>query len=71
MMTVKQIHNACEELINKGYGDHAVLVSDDDEGNGFHEMFYLFTAEPENVAKIIEYCNVPRGTDPNGVVLLG
>ena len=70
-MTVKDVFEACKEQIAKGNGNKAVLISNDDEGNGFHEMFYLFTDDPKTIADTIEYCNVPRGTDARKVVFLG
>lgn len=46
-MTVKRLKKLCEEQIAKGNGDKIVILSDDDEGNGYHNCFYEFT---ENVA---------------------
>ena len=42
-ITVKQLLKACKEEIAKGNGDKHILISGDDEGNSFHELFYLFT----------------------------
>ena len=41
-MKVIFIH-ACKEEIAKGNGDKHILISGDDEGNSFHELFYLFS----------------------------
>lgn len=41
-LTVNDLFKACQNAIDKGYGDRKVLISQDDEGNGFHELFYDF-----------------------------
>ena len=42
-MTVKDLYNACARELNKGNGDKKILLSCDDEGNSFHQMFCSFT----------------------------
>lgn len=42
-VTVEQLKKLCEMEIAKGNGGKKILVSDDDEGNGFHELFFTFT----------------------------
>lgn len=42
-ITVKQLLQACKEEVAKGNGDKYILISGDDEGNSFHELFYLFS----------------------------
>ena len=42
-LTVKELKNLCEQEIKKGNGDKVILISDDDEGNGFHYLWYSFT----------------------------
>lgn len=42
MMTVRELAIACQREIEKGNGDKKVLLSDDTEGNGFHELCYSF-----------------------------
>ena len=42
-ITVKQLFEACKTQIAKGNGDRHILLSSDDEGNWYHEMFFLFT----------------------------
>lgn len=44
-MTIKRLKKLCEEQIAKGNGDKIVVLSDDDEGNGFHECLYEFTED--------------------------
>lgn len=42
-ITVKQLSEACKKMVAKGLGDKKILISSDDEGNGYHELFFLFT----------------------------
>jgi len=44
-MTVAKLLKLCEEQIKKGNGDKIVLLSNDDEGNGYHECVYEFTED--------------------------
>ena len=67
-MTVKELCKECERLISTGYGDKEVLISRDDEGNGFHYLFYTFMTETENIKEVLEYWG---DGDAENVVLLG
>ena len=64
-MTVKRLKELCEEQIKKGNGDKIVILSNDEEGNGYHECYYEFT---EDVAG-----NDMWGTieDPDKKIILG
>ena len=41
--TVIELKKLCEEEIKKGNGNKYILISDDEEGNGFHYLWYSFT----------------------------
>ena len=45
MITVKELLEACKEQVAKGNGDKGILISRDDEGNGYHSCFYLFSED--------------------------
>jgi hypothetical protein len=45
MVTVKQLLELCKEQVAKGNGDKIIVLSNDDEGNGYHEMIYHFTED--------------------------
>lgn len=38
-LTVKQLFECCKKQIALGNGDKHILISDDDEGNGYHTLF--------------------------------
>lgn len=42
-ITVKKLKELCEEEIKKGNGDKNIVISNDNEGNGFHGLLYEFT----------------------------
>ena len=46
-LTVKELYKRCKEEIDKGHGDHVIMLSDDDEGNGYHYCWYAFTPAEE------------------------
>lgn len=66
-ITVKQLYEACAEQIKKGNGDKVVQISQDDEGNGFHTLFYLFTDEESSIKEFMFHDDVDTGK----IVLLG
>lgn len=46
-LTVKDLLILCQEEIKKGHGDCSVMISDDDEGNGYHYLWYSFQMAEE------------------------
>jgi hypothetical protein len=44
-LTVKQLELMLKKAIKEGHGDKYVFLSDDDEGNGFHALFYGITED--------------------------
>lgn len=42
-LTVKELLKYCQIEIEKGNGDKHIVVADDNEGNGYHGLFYAFT----------------------------
>lgn len=42
-LTVKDLLKLCQMEISKGKGDNVIMLSDDDEGNGYHYCWYSFT----------------------------
>lgn len=49
IMTVNELLEECKKLKKKGLGDRQVYISQDDEGNGFHPLFYAFQTDAEEV----------------------
>lgn len=42
-ITVNELVRLCKAQIKKGNGNKKILISSDDEGNEYHELFYDFT----------------------------
>ena len=38
-ITVRELLSKCGELIKAGFGDKKILLTNDDEWNGYHELF--------------------------------
>lgn len=51
-LTVNELSLACQDQIRKGNGDKHIIISDDDEGNGYHTLFYSFLDDKNE----LEYC---------------
>lgn len=52
-ITVKELYKFCKAEIAKGNGDKFIVISDDNEGNGYHGLFYGFTPVDENCISYI------------------
>lgn len=46
-LTVKELAKLCQDEIKKGHGDCSIMISDDDEGNGYHYLWYSFSTVEE------------------------
>lgn len=46
-ITIKELKKFCEQEITKGRGDYAIMISNDDEGNGYHYLWFAFTTLDE------------------------
>lgn len=71
IQTVLDLYLACMRLINEGKGDKKILISDDDEGNGFHSLYFGFTDDIKEIKKIKKICYFADDNNPEDVVLLG
>ena len=66
-MTVKALMEFCKKEIEKGNGDKMIVVADDNEGNGYHGLFYQFTEADDFVDEIYD----SQSTDPDKIIVLG
>lgn len=46
-INVKELYKECKKQIEKGNGDKIIMISDDDEGNGYHYCWYTFSSPSE------------------------
>ena len=42
-LTINQLIALCKEAKKNGLGEKKILISNDDEGNGYHELFFGVT----------------------------
>lgn len=78
-LTVKTLYEYCEREIKKGNGDKKIVISDDNEGNGFHGLYYAFTelartpqgTYSEEVQEYIDNIYDSGETNPDNLIILG
>jgi hypothetical protein len=62
----------CEKQIANGNGNRMIVISDDNEGNGFHGLFYGFTPLEEKDKDIYaDYIYDSVSNDMNEIIILG
>ena len=67
-ITVNELLKLCEQEIKKGNGNKNIVISDDNEGNGYHGLFFGFT-EAEDY--YLEYIYDSRTYSQNDTIILG
>lgn len=67
-MTVERLAMLALELIEQGYGKRKIVISDDNEGNGYHGLFYGFDTNVKAWADVI-YDSTTK--EPKELVILG
>ena len=60
-ITVNELLQECLRQVKNGNGKKHILISGDDEGNSYHELFFSFS--PDLKGKDIEY-GLPYGVTP-------
>jgi hypothetical protein len=69
-LTVKTLKALCEKQIVLGNGNRMIVVSDDNEGNGFHGLFYGFTIIDKGEETLFQI-NDSISEDINEIIILG
>lgn len=70
-VTIKDLFALISEQMARGNGDKTILISRDDEGNGFHTLFYGFEDDKSTINEFSSYGLIECGTDLDSIVLLG
>ena len=65
-ITVKDLYAAFAEQMKKGNGNKVVLVADDDEGNGYHPIYFSVTDGSTFDEEDLSCCNT-YGISPKDV----
>lgn len=69
-LTLNELKEEVDKLVRKGYGDRYLIASDDNEGNGYHGMFYAVTPGEEALTGD-EFINDTNFEDPYELVVVG
>ena len=67
-LKVSDLLKICKNAVDGGLGDKYVFISQDDEGNGFHALFYSFTTQIKDYADLIYQVNEE---DLEDIIILG
>ena len=67
-LTVSDLLKICKNAVDDGLGDKYVFISQDDEGNGFHALWYSFTTQIKDYADLIYQVNEE---DLEDIIILG
>ena len=67
-LTVSDLLKVCKNAVDNGLGDKYVFISQDDEGNGFHALFYAFTTNVKDYADMLYQVNEE---DLEDIIILG
>lgn len=77
-VSVKDLRDKLDELVEKGKGDYPIFLTNDEEGNGYHGCWYLPTVADEcdeSEADILYSFNddsrVLQDDDKNKAIYLG
>ena len=65
-LTIKDLYKECKKQIDNGNGDKVIMISNDDEGNGYHYLWYSFTTKADNNKMEIELANENAWYKPLG-----
>lgn len=68
-ITVRELAKDLLGAIRQGYGDRHILISDDDEGNGYHTLFFSLSWDDDMIKQALELEH--DNHTPDEVVILG
>ena len=68
--TIKDLLALCKAECDAGNGDRIIVISDDNEGNSFHGMFYGFTYITESDKEVFPIYDSQEEAC-NKIVILG
>lgn len=72
-ITIKQLKHFCNIEINAGNGDKVIMISNDDEGNGYHYLYLDFITPLELIEngyeEIADYIDKKIASIKNTIIL--
>lgn len=70
-LTIKDLKRFVDKQMEKGNEDKFIVISDDNEGNGYHGLFYGFTDDVEDIKMLGDMIYDSVEDNPNKIVILG
>lgn len=73
-LTVEALYKSLGRLVKAGQGNKKIVISDDNEGNGYHGCFFATTSDPKAVSSVINLSNGlndSEETDCKNIVIIG
>ena len=67
-MTVIRLLQLCQQEVQNGNGNKVIVISDDNEGNGYHGLFYGFT---KDVSGFVDYIYDSCDESGKNTIILG
>lgn len=71
IITVEELYKLTKHEIIKGNGKKEILISRDDEGNSYHELYQGFESNSEEIKKMANFGLLPNSVDVNNIIILG
>lgn len=66
-LTVKDLLKHCVAVVKAGNGDKNIVISNDNEGNGYHGLFYGFMSVDDDCVNIYD----SKTRSNNDTIILG
>jgi hypothetical protein len=68
-VTINELFQLCREQIIKGNGSKKIMLSNDDEGNGYHELLYHFTEVEKAIGDVnsVYAPQLPHGVNKDNI----
>lgn len=67
-VTVKEMYQALGKAIKEGHGNRYLVCGDDNEGNGYHGVFFHLTPMPESCMDLVSDSQIMR---PEQLMIIG
>ena len=70
-MLVEELYQQLGDLVRQGYGNREIWIADDEEANGYHEVFAGICTDKEILKEVEEMGMLDEMTSADDIVLLG
>lgn len=69
---LKDLYAACKEQMEAGNSEKSLVLSDDNEGNGYHGMFFTLTViTPDNVDEFEGFISDNAEPNIHNIIVVG